>query len=103
MTKLVTLTAAALAAVAFAAPATAAPAAVADAGRIVTYGDLDLASPAGVEAFNRRIRAAAKSVCGDQPGVRTLAETMWISRCVDATVADHKRIRQASAAAPRSA
>jgi UrcA family protein len=94
MNKLVTLTAAALAAVSFTAPATAA-----DAGRTVAYGDLDLGSPAGVEAFNRRIRAAAESVCGDAPGARSLAEAMWISRCVDATVADHRRVMQASAAA----
>ena len=98
MTKLVTLTAAALAAMSFAAPAVAA-----DAGRTVAYGDLNMASTAGVETFNRRIHAAAKSVCGDAPGIRTLAETRWISRCVDTIVGDHQRVMQASAASRRSA
>ena len=91
MNKLVTLTAAALAALTFAAPASAA--ASASPSRAVAVGNLS--TPAGVAAFNRRVRYAAKAVCGDAPGVRTLAETMWISRCVDKVVANHRRELQA--------
>lgn len=93
MNKLVTLTAAALAAASFAAPALAAD----PVSSTVAYGDLNLSSPAGVEAFNRRVRAAAKVVCGDGPGFRSLAETRWIGRCIDETVGDHRLRMQASA------
>ena len=93
MKKLVALTAAALAAASFAAPALAGD----PASWTVAYGDLNLSSPAGVDAFNRRVRAAAKVVCGDGAGVRSLAETRWIGRCIDETVGDYRLRMQASA------
>ena len=92
MNKLVTLTAAVLTVASFSTSSLAAD------GRTVAYGDLNLASPAGIEAFNRRVEAAAKQVCGDTPGVRSLAEELWIARCIDTTVADHARSAAAFAA-----
>ncbi|MFC3713200.1 UrcA family protein [Sphingoaurantiacus capsulatus] len=57
----------------------------------VSYADLDLSSAAGVDSLNRRVRAAAKAVCGDAPARRGLAETIKIERCVDGAVESHKR------------
>lgn len=93
MNKLVTLTAAALAAMSFATSASAGEAP----SRTIALSNLS--TPAGVEAFNREVRYAAKAVCGDFAGVRSLAETRAISRCVDATVASHSREMQAAAPA----
>ena len=93
MKKLVALTAAAFAAASFTVPALAAD----PASRTVAIGDLNLSSPAGADAFHRRVRAAAKSVCGDAPGKRSIAETMWIGRCVDETVDDYRLRMQAAA------
>jgi UrcA family protein len=59
--------------------------------KTVAYADLDLSSPAGVDSFNRRVRAAAKNVCGDAPARRSLAEDIRIGRCVDGAIAGHKR------------
>ena len=69
-----------------------APAHAAEAAKRVAYTDLDLSSPAGVETFNRRVRAAAKTVCGDAPAYRSLAENLRIARCVDGTIANHQRV-----------
>jgi UrcA family protein len=93
MEKLVTLVAAALATLSFTAPASAADAPAPS--RTVEVGNLS--TPAGVEAFNRRVRHAAEAVCGDAPGVRPLAETRWISRCVDAAIASGRPTQQAAA------
>jgi UrcA family protein len=96
MKKLVALTAAALAAASFTTPALAGD----PASRTVAYGDLNLSSPAGVDVFNRRVRAAAKIVCGDGPGVRSLAETIWVGRCIDETADDYRLRLQAEARSP---
>lgn len=69
----------------------AAPAHAASPAKRVAYTDLDLASPAGVETLNRRVRAAAKSVCGDAPAYRSLAENLRIARCVDGAIESHQR------------
>ena len=93
MQKLITLTAAALTAISFTAPALAA-----DAGsptRSVEVGNLS--TPAGIEAFNRRMRYAAKAVCGDAPGYRSLAESLHINRCINDAIASHSFKMQASA------
>lgn len=82
----VTFAAASLALVAAAAPAHAEVVA-----KKVAYADLDMSSPAGVSSFNRRVRAAAKTVCGDAPAYRSLAENMRIERCVDGAIDSHKR------------
>lgn len=86
MKAVVTFTAAALTLLSVTAPALAATPA-----KRVAYTDLDLSSPAGVEAFNRRVRAAAKSVCGDAPAYRSLAENLRIARCVDGAIESHQR------------
>ena len=46
----------------------------------VRYTDLDLNTPAGVEALYGRLRAAAKQVC-DVRGQRPLAETIEAKTC----------------------
>lgn len=86
MKAFVTFTAVALTLLSVTAPALAATPA-----KRVAYTDLDLSSPAGVEAFNRRVRAAAKSVCGDAPAYRSLAENLRIARCVDGAIESHQR------------
>jgi UrcA family protein len=40
----------------------------------VSYADLDLNSPAGLQTLQRRIRAAVKAVCGPTPELRELNE-----------------------------
>ncbi len=86
MKAFVTIAAAALTVLTVTAPAHAATPA-----KRVAYTDLDLSSPAGVDSFNRRVRAAAKSVCGDAPAYRSLAENLRIARCVDDAIEGHKR------------
>ena len=46
----------------------------------VPYGDLDLASPAGVDALDRRIASAADHVCS-QSGVRDIDSVAAAHRC----------------------
>ncbi len=87
MKAFVTIAAAALTVLAVSAPAHAAE----PAAKRVAYTDLDLSSRAGVETFNRRIRAAAKSVCGDAPAYRSLAENLRIARCVNDATESHRR------------
>lgn len=46
----------------------AAAAAPASAGEVrIAWGDLDLATPAGADAFDRRVRAAARKMCRNVP------------------------------------
>ncbi len=42
----------------------------------VSYGDLDLSSPAGANALYRRIQAAAKQVCG-YAGADLTEQSIW--------------------------
>lgn len=86
MKAFVTITAAALTVLTVTAPAHAA-----EPAKRVAFTDLDMSSTAGVETFNRRIRAAAKTVCGDAPAYRSLAENLRIARCVDGAVESHQR------------
>ena len=46
----------------------------------VPYGDLNLASPAGVETLKGRINAATKAVCGT-PRARSVAEARAVQTC----------------------
>jgi UrcA family protein len=87
MKTFVTIAAAALTALTVTAPAHAAEASA----KRVAFADLDLSSPAGVETLNRRVRAAAKSVCGDAPAHRSLAENLRIARCIDGAIESHQR------------
>ena len=69
---------------AFVALATVAPAAAsaADEPRTekVYFGDLDLASPAGIETLDRRLDRAVERVCG-QASVRELQKQRQIKKC----------------------
>jgi UrcA family protein len=65
--------------------AVAAPAAATPPGIAVSFADLDLGTPAGLERLDRRIRAAAERVCAE-PGVRPLRETTARRHCVTAAV-----------------
>lgn len=69
----------------------------------VSYADLDLATPAGAEALNRRVQAAARSVCPRDPGLAELSRHMISRRCVaDATMRTDKRMAEVQLAARQS-
>lgn len=70
------------AAVAFALAALTATPAIAQAGHTETvpYSDLNLGTPAGLEALDRRLDRAVERVCGELP-VRSLALHRLIERC----------------------
>jgi UrcA family protein len=48
----------------------------------VYYGDLNLANRAGADAMLRRIKFAARQVCGSEPDLRVLRERLNFKRCV---------------------
>jgi UrcA family protein len=48
--------------------------------RIVSYADLDLSSPEGQEALDRRIRTAVEQVCG-RPYPTDLVSQQHVRRC----------------------
>jgi UrcA family protein len=83
-----------------AALASAAPAFAQDAPSVaVKYGDLNLSSAAGVQAFHQRLEAAVVQVCG-KPDVHDLAYAPIITDCQIQTWADaEKAERQAIAEA----
>ncbi len=63
--------------------------------RKVFHGDLDLTSPAGVQTLERRIRVAAREVCGPADW-----RQLDSGRCFLTTVADARpQVRRAVAAA----
>ncbi len=49
---------------------------------LVEYSDLDLASPQGVQTLERRLRNAARQVCG-AARIRPLKERMEYHNCID--------------------
>ncbi len=49
---------------------------------LVQYSDLDLASPEGVQTLERRLRNAARQVCG-AARIRPLKERMEYHQCID--------------------
>ena len=55
--------------------------------RMVSYGDLDLSSPAGQAALDRRIATAIRQVCG-WAFPRDLQSTHEVQRCREQTLAD---------------
>jgi UrcA family protein len=57
----------------------------------VSYADLDLNSPAGLQTLQRRIRAAVKVVCGPTPELRELNEMRAEQEC------RYKALQQATA------
>lgn len=56
----------------------------------VRYGDLDLASDAGVKELNSRVRRAAASICIDR-GTRGLALRNAQQKCFSAALSDASR------------
>lgn len=48
----------------------------------VRYGDLNLASPEGQRAFDRRIASATRAICGSADMERDLALKTRIKKCV---------------------
>jgi UrcA family protein len=54
----------------------------------VSYSDLNMASPAGQNAFAARVKAAAKSVCAT--GLNDVASRSAEANCIDAAVAAGK-------------
>jgi UrcA family protein len=54
--------------------------------KTVTYGDLNLANPQGVEQLYRRIVGAARQVCDDLDG-RSLLEKEQFSICIKQSIA----------------
>ena len=61
----------------------------------VSYGDLDLATPAGAEALGERLEAGVKAVC-DRPDIRDLKSMLAWEQCKDAamTSANEQLARQ---------
>lgn len=55
---------------------------------LVTYGDLDLSSPAGVDRLNTRVRSAAKRVCAVDSGVPLSKATGLRNACLKTALAD---------------
>jgi UrcA family protein len=48
----------------------------------VYYSDLNLASRAGADVMLKRIKFAARQVCGGEPDLRELRERLYYKRCV---------------------
>jgi UrcA family protein len=46
------------------------------------YSDLNLSTPVGQKALESRVKHAARKVCGDYVGVKSLDETKQIEKCV---------------------
>jgi UrcA family protein len=57
----------------------------------VSYADLDLNSPAGLQTLQRRIRAAVRVVCGPTPELRELNQMRAEQEC------RYKALQQATA------
>lgn len=77
------------------------PAAAAET-RIVRYDDLNLASPAGMERLERRINAAARTVCGAHAGrIAGVSDTLETKACV--AQAKARAARQVAALETRQA
>lgn len=49
---------------------------------VVSYGDLNLRSEAGVKVLNRRLASAIRSVCGEHDGTVVPASRLAAQRCV---------------------
>ncbi|HEY2011721.1 MAG TPA: UrcA family protein [Rhizomicrobium sp.] len=49
---------------------------------VVSYGDLDLGSQAGVKVLDRRLASAIRSVCGEHEGTAIPERRFAAERCV---------------------
>jgi len=87
-----------LSAIAFALAALTATPAFAGSNTVkVPYGDLNLGTPAGVAALDRRLDRAVERVCGDAP-LRNLAAQRRIEQCRTQTWASIQDDRQVAIA-----
>lgn len=98
------ITAAAVAVIVMAVPATAQD--VVHVSRGVAYGDLDLASPEGVDELNGRIRSVARAVCGVTEGIRDIGQLRISQRCMKEAVSEAsakvaRAVASAAAAQPK--
>ena len=73
----------------------AAPAAAQDSQIVVSYGDLDLNTTAGVQVLDQRLEAGVKAVCA-RPDIRDLKSMVAWEQCKDAamTSANEQLARQ---------
>lgn len=75
--------------------------------RTVTYRDLNLASPAGMAAFQARVRHAAQDVCGSSPDRRSFKDVADFNACTSKAVSGALSAlppaQQQAAARPRHA
>jgi UrcA family protein len=63
----------------------AAPAVAQESQIVVSYGDLDLNTAAGVQTLDARLEASVKAVCG-RPDVRDLKSGLAYEQCKDAAM-----------------
>ena|SRR5687768_13675554 len=76
---------------------TIAPAAAQDSQVVVTYGDLNLATTAGVQTLDARLEASVKAVCG-RPDIRDLKSNAAWEQCKDAAMnSAHEQLAQQGA------
>jgi UrcA family protein len=54
----------------------------------VSFADLDLSKPAGAQTLYKRIKAAARSVCGPVDQYTFVVSSYSFRKCFDAAVAD---------------
>lgn len=75
----------------------AAPAVAQDSRIVVSYGDLDLNTTAGVQTLDQRLEAGVKAVCG-RPDVRDLKSGVAYEQCKDAAMnAAHEQLARQGA------
>ncbi len=60
---------------------------------VVSYGDLNLRSEAGVKALDRRLANAIRSVCGEHDGSAVLEHRFAAQRCVKEKSAEVAALR----------
>ena len=63
----------------------AAPAVAQDSQVVVSYGDLDLNTAAGVQVLDARLQAGVKTVC-TRPDIRDLKSMVAFEQCKDAAM-----------------
>ena len=67
---------------------------------VVSFSDLDLATDRGVEQLNRRILAAARTMCPNDPGLAELTRHRIAIECIAETRArTHSQMAEAVTAA----
>jgi UrcA family protein len=54
----------------------------------VSFADLDLSKPAGAQTLYKRIKAAARNVCGPADQYTFIVSSYSLRKCIDAAVAN---------------